>query len=511
MSLATVDLTRSELAPAHSASPWVYIRHEILYLSYALQEVALVTPIALAFMTWARYWSPALVALWLLLLMLLPFNLLRLLSLLHVSASRQRLVMVVGLLLAILLSWRLLLYAPTSLLDMGWIGQFVNNLGEGGNLLWSRDLTVFVLTVFMWWRGIQLAGRRHEINRAGLRLRLGGLILAPLLIWAASTFLDVNVVPFVMLFFVASLTSIALVRAEQIEADRTGYASTLGVSWFAAVFGAALLVAVVGGLIAAFVSGESLFSFLSVFSPLWSALQFGGAVILFTLFDLLSPLLDLFALFITALADFMAWLLSLVSTGLQQALPQAPVEGPLAPNPDTPLAEGGSSSTARVLVGAALLAVVILAGWGLARVYQQANFGTRSSSRSTRSGFAGDDEPSLAERLLGRFGLRRNWRAAASVRRIYEAMCASAAGAGYPRLETETPYEFLTTLSTVWPNQTAESRLITEAFIRVRYGEVPETDEELDVIRSAWQRLQETPPTRLVVEDESLPRLEQIK
>lgn len=511
MSLATVDLSRSELAPEETASAWVYVRHELLYLSYALQEVALVSPLALATMTWARYWSPLLVTLWLLLLMLLPFNLLRLLSLLHVSASRQRLVMVIGLLLAVLFSWRLLLFAPTSLVDMSWVGQFLNNLGEGGNLLWSRDLTIFAFTVFMWWRGIRLAGRRHEINRAGLRLRLGGLILAPLLIWAASIFLDINVVPFVMLFFVSSLTSIALVRAEQIEADRTGYASTLGVSWFVAVFGAALLVAILGGLVAAFVSGESLFSVLSIFSPLWSALQFGGTVVLVTLFDLLSPLLDLFALFITALADFMAWLLSLVSNGMQQALPQAPVEGPLAPTPDAPLAGDESSSSARVLAAAALLAVIILAGWAVARVYQQANFATRNSTRSTRLGMVGEEEPSFAERLLGRLGLRRNWRAAASVRRIYEAMCNSAAAAGYPRLETETPYEFLTTLAMVWPDQTTQSRLITEAFIRVRYGEIPESDEELEAIRMAWQILQETPPKQLVAQDASLPRLEKIE
>ena len=30
---------------------------------------------------------------------------------------------------------------------------------------------------------------------------------------------------------------------------------------------------------------------------------------------------------------------------------------------------------------------------------------------------------------------------------------------------------------------------ITEAFVRVRYGEVPETEEELEQIRAAWRRL----------------------
>jgi hypothetical protein len=42
----------------------------------------------------------------------------------------------------------------------------------------------------------------------------------------------------------------------------------------------------------------------------------------------------------------------------------------------------------------------------------------------------------------------------------------------------------------VWPENAAEARLITDAFIRVRYGELPETAEELEAIRAAWRRLE---------------------
>jgi hypothetical protein len=60
----------------------------------------------------------------------------------------------------------------------------------------------------------------------------------------------------------------------------------------------------------------------------------------------------------------------------------------------------------------------------------------------------------------------------------------------------ETPYEYLPTLARVWPEYAAESRLITEAFIRVRYGEVPETVDELEIIRDAWRRLEAAEPNR---------------
>jgi hypothetical protein len=44
---------------------------------------------------------------------------------------------------------------------------------------------------------------------------------------------------------------------------------------------------------------------------------------------------------------------------------------------------------------------------------------------------------------------------------------------GYPRLEAETPYEFLKTLTKAWPNNHQEAWLITTAYVKVRYGELP--------------------------------------
>ncbi|MEZ4516986.1 MAG: hypothetical protein R3C44_09175 [Chloroflexota bacterium] len=114
---------------------WARIRHDLVDLSFAVQEVALLTPLALVLMSWARFWPPVLVALWLLLLMLVPFNLLRLMSALQWDRTRQRRVMITMMVLAVFLSWRTLLYSPTSVFDLSWLGQFAANLAEGGNLV----------------------------------------------------------------------------------------------------------------------------------------------------------------------------------------------------------------------------------------------------------------------------------------------------------------------------------------------------------------------------------------
>jgi hypothetical protein len=164
--------------------------------------------------------------------------------------------------------------------------------------------------------------------------------------------------------------------------------------------------------------------------------------------------------------------------------------------PDSPIAILADKGGVVLL----MLAAIVVVALALVRVYQQAALAARDSTAS-RADRADDDEPGAGRRLLERLGLLRQWRTAASIRRVYRLMCRAAAAAGYPRLEAETPYEYLPTLAQVWPENAAEARLITDAFIRVRYGELPETAEELEAIRAAWRRLEGTEPHRRAVPD----------
>jgi hypothetical protein len=62
----------------------------------------------------------------------------------------------------------------------------------------------------------------------------------------------------------------------------------------------------------------------------------------------------------------------------------------------------------------------------------------------------------------------------------------------------------LPTLAELWPDHTAATQLITQAFVKVRYGELPETEEEMAAIDAAWQQLREVKPAPL----EEKPHLE---
>ena len=87
----------------------------------------------------------------------------------------------------------------------------------------------------------------------------------------------------------------------------------------------------------------------------------------------------------------------------------------------------------------------------------------------------------------------RLWNAA-SIRRIYENLIYLAAVGGYPRDAVETPLEYLLKLDQAWPENRADIQQITDAYMQVRYGEVPESKAELDVIREAWERVRQTKP-----------------
>ncbi len=486
------------LAPEAGSAPlrsrWRLLRHELLYLVWALIEIALITPVALAFMPWARLWPPGLVALWLLLLLYIPFNLSRLMSLLEVAIDRQRVIMALSLTLTVLLSWRALLYQPTSLLDFGWLSQFLTFAGSTGNPLWVRNLTLFLLTALMWWRGISLVGRRVDIADVGTRFRLGLLYAAVVIGGLAASQLPWPVTPFILLFFFAALLSIVLTRVEQLELSRSGSSFPLTLRWILVVTVAAFLIVFVVGILAGLASGEPVGTLMGSLGPLWTALRFLAIAVVATVSLMSTPLLLL-----------MSWILGLLTAAFSPALEQAAnnLELNLPPPVLTPTDEELDRLNVRFnlipgqwLAILAMVAVVLIVSLFLGRMILMMRREAQLEREFVMPGAGeGPSLPSsLGQRLLDRLRSLGRWRTAASIRRIYREMSQAAANYGYPRQTWETPYEYLPTLAQAWPEHTAETSLITEAYNRVRYGEIPESPDELAAIVSAWETLQKAKP-----------------
>jgi hypothetical protein len=94
----------------------------------------------------------------------------------------------------------------------------------------------------------------------------------------------------------------------------------------------------------------------------------------------------------------------------------------------------------------------------------------------------------MSEGLAGASNLRRRQRllAAARIRRIYAEMMELSDNLGKPRNPAKTPLEFLPALNELFPTLSVELANITQAYLQVRYGELPETRQEIEDVEKAW-------------------------
>lgn len=475
---------------------WGHFQRELIFISWATMEIALLTPTSMALMPWTGFWSPAQVALWLLCLLLLAFNLIRLMSLLWLNAEIQRNILVAGFLALVFVTFPILLYQQGSIFDLSWLAGFFENLAGEGNQLWTRDLSLFLLMLLVWWRGIRLAGQNLSVHRAGLRLRIGGLLLAPLAIWSARR-LAWDVTPYVLLFFFAGLTAVALARAEQNEKEWSGLSALMSPRWLLYIVAYSVVTVLSAATVAAFVSGDSSLAVARWLSPLRLAVNVGAASMFSTIIYLSGPFFAVFGIFLEWLANLFGNIFaSILAEGYEvpefgAALELIPDE---AKEPTAPLFEGD-----KAIVLLLMLALVLVVALTMKRLFQQ------SPLAANLAGSTSIDDPRVSRRqvpagrrLLERLGLLRRWRTATSIRRIYQEMSRAADASGYPRAMSETPFEYLVTLNQAWPNNTADCRLITQAYVQVRYGEIPETKAEYDLILASWERLKHTLPAPFV-------------
>jgi hypothetical protein len=100
--------------------------------------------------------------------------------------------------------------------------------------------------------------------------------------------------------------------------------------------------------------------------------------------------------------------------------------------------------------------------------------------------------PTIDAAILNTFDLRR-WLASVTIRRIYARMSREAGKRGFARKPAQTPNDYAPFLSQAFPGVDAELRIITDAYIAAHYGEVPDTDEALNIIRQSWERVRAVP------------------
>jgi hypothetical protein len=84
---------------------------------------------------------------------------------------------------------------------------------------------------------------------------------------------------------------------------------------------------------------------------------------------------------------------------------------------------------------------------------------------------------------------KRRYLGALRIRRIYTQLMWLCERLGRPRPEAATPLEYIPDLELLFPEARSEVKKITHAYNQVRYGELPETAEDIQAVELAWRRV----------------------
>lgn len=405
----------------------------------------------------------------------------------------RRQALVAGLMIVtVLIAVRLSLYGDYGLGDLGWVTQLTDRLFDAFSVL-PPDLALLVLVFVGWWRGIVLSRKDYDTLRVGFHFRLGIiLLLAYFFVAILARQANVNLVILAHFFF--GLMSIALARMLDVGGI---HRSTLGSKqWVGVLVGASLGSLSLALLVSFLFSRQILLAVIARIRPLWNL--FGRLLWYFigALLYLLFPLMEWLFLLLEQLRR---------SLGSVENLPFAsPLQSPLEPLQQEEMQAWFPYCNTILIILLIVVGLLLVARLIRRALEEQARRGDlERESLWSGQALLDDLKKGLQQGLnrlrafVDQFGDRKR-RSAASIRKIYASMVDLAGEAGYGRRPAETPYEYRSVLYRAFPGGQEPVDAITEAYVRVHYGEVPDTREEMARIVRYWELVQ----TLVVPKDE---------
>ena len=395
------------------------------------------------------------------------------------EARAQKVVIVVLALISILLAIRATLYFNYAPLDWSWLATVPAAITRLFIALTPEALLI-VMGVFAWWRGIALAQTSLDFELVGYRFRFGVLMLA--LVALLNTWIArIDLSPTLFGFFFFGLMAVALARQEDIGRNDSHVSLPLKGPWLGILTGTALMVLALGALLARALTPQGLRALLELFRPLEPL----AVVLLYVVLVLVSYLVELVYNVIFALMQ------RFTRGNLNPPPLQLPERPPLNITQDQPDLSALMLyfDPIRMACAVTLFALVLL---GLAYSMNRLHKPNRTDDNESRESVPISIDLNPFRRLrdwLRRPRITLDDGGIASIRRIYANMARLAAQRGFPRREAETPYEFVRELRAAFPDVEFEERTITEAYVRVRYGEYEPSAAEIGQVKDAWERI----------------------
>lgn len=416
----------------------------------------------------------------------------------RLSDQHYRLAIVGLVLISGLLGVRWALYRSTGLLSFHWLAEIADGL-VNFHLGLRPGVFLFLFTGFLWLRASSASGRMTTFFSVGVSFRLGVLLIllggGVLAVRFPGEIATATLL--VTLFVGLGLLAVSLARSDE-KAESAAGSTGAALPWDR-LAQLALAVALTIGIslaLAGFLSPDRIRSILALFDPLWNLLGNLFFLILLALTFVLEKIVGW----------LVAWLAPLfANVDMAKVLSEAFSRLTLPPEvqQNQPPEVSPPSETLLMLLRIAFVVGVLILL--LVVVYVLV---VRRRSRSR----ADEEEIAAAESLsFGGDALRRGWRRlrnlaglvrryglgrelldAISVENLYANLCRLARQRGQPRQPSEPPDDYLPRLALAFPGHGESLEIITEAYMRVYYGEQTVSGEELASLRAVYESVRKS-------------------
>ncbi len=346
-------------------------------------------------------------------------------------------------------------------------------LGLSGQQLAPFEVAVLVElagVLLVWWRGASLGASDLQPDAARLRLQIGLLMFV---IFGTATMLDrsSDLFAYIVPFLIGALFALPLSHLERIEHNKLGKRIRMDRTWWLGILVGVLPTLAVSLIATALFTGDMLArGFQLLIAILLAPLLLIGILLGVLISELFSRLFRANAE--TPNFNFLGDLLKQLNEQQTQA-----------PNP----------VNLYIPEGVRIILVVVGVGLFIAFIsyfterQRRGGMLDQADTETLPGALPENPVPDAVKRIVNALDLRR-WLAALTVRRIYARMSHEAEKRGHPRLPAQTPYDYVPSLQQAYPGSDAEVDLITRAYVDAHYGELPETAEELNLIKAAWER-----------------------
>jgi len=403
-----------------------------------------------------------------------------------IKPSIRRGVMVAWLLIAIYIGARVFLDLGDGS-GLAAVGQrLVSALNQVG-MAYPTEFLLIIAILWLVWRGVSLADQPFEYSV--VRSRLGTGIFWMGAYCLVSPLTGESPVGAIYLFIGCGLLALSTARIYSYQFVRGSRLIPFTRSWFLGILlsvigivGLGFILSLVmqwkvaGWLVALLLGGLRLFVIVGsiIFLPV--------LVIMLELAPYLARLLEQFP----ALANQIMGILSAIQGAVERLLSRINLELGIRLSIPRPVLLWGI-----ILLG--LILLMISFGGRVLRRRGMSLFETETLEesdliKSLRAGLR-----SIGERFginLGSASVSRLL-AEARIRKIYAHLMKLCLDLGLPRPEAQTPLEFLPAMQRLFPDNRHDLEAITRAYLLVRYGELPESEQELSEVEAAWAQVAE--------------------